>query len=253
MTLGRRLVLPVGLVLLSVVGASGCGDNGKNTRALRDLATAASTAPQQTVATQETALAEEAGLRPSDLPSGWTQAGSHPIVGAKVYGPDHCLPPRLSPMASIGIDHFFSFNLQPDGAEGGHLSAIVSVVSSSRLAADQLAYYNSPAYQPCMVEEVRQDLAASGGGIQVFDAQAAPLPLSLQIPGRADRVTIHYRFRGRDLTEFRDVVHVVAGRIKAHFVFSHCCAPVGADVETSAVMLVAQRLQAANLRLGLSH
>lgn len=248
-SLGCRLALSMAVVLLSVMGASGCGANNTNARSGSDTLAATSSTPAQSATLRETAVAEEAGLRPSDLPTGWTQVGSHPKAGAEAYGPDHCLPPSLSSTGSVGIDHIFSFNLQPDGTEGGHLSAIVSVVTSARLAADQLAYYNSPAYQPCMVEEVRQDLVESGGGIQVSDAQAAPLPLYLQVPGRSDRVTIRYRFRGRDLVEFRDVVHVVAGRMKAHFVFTQCCTPVGADLETGSVIFVTQRLQAANLRL----
>jgi hypothetical protein len=153
------------------------------------------------------------------------------------------LPDVLWSPDAVGLDHAFSLNLQPDGTEHGHLSVIVSVVSSAARAGDQLAYYNSTAYQPCMVDEVREDLAESGGGIEVFDAHATPLPLNLAAPGRADRVVISYRFAGRDLVQYRDVIHLVVGRMKAHFVFSQCCEPMGADVETSAAIFVAQRLQ----------
>jgi hypothetical protein len=179
-----------------------------------------------------------------DLPAGWTLVEDTQLVGTNLnHAPDACDPDGLFSHHTAGRARSWSYMLNQDGTEAGHLSSLVKVAPTREVLTHQLARFASEEHHACEADRIQGDLTRARAVVTGPTTWSA-LPKTLPVPGGAVRYVTPYDFLGAKVM-YTDIIWLGLGRTRIVIQPQACCTPPSDSLEDALIAAAATRLKAA--------
>lgn len=209
-------------------------------------ASSSKAAPETPARAADEELLKGAVVQPGDLSGEWTQIGAE--ADPDPAAPDACVKDPVWSSVVAGRSSEYSFRLQSNGLEAGHLVSVVSSSKSADITAKRLAVISSAEYRGCAVKSLEQSLRDANGPTTVIGSTTVN-PLTAPIPdsGIGWQLVSHFHSQGHDIVVTVDNYHLAVGRFLAHVDIQHCaCDGVSpatwADTDATVLQVIARRL-----------
>lgn len=247
----RRAVARVAAVM-SLAVLTGCGSvAGTPTPAAAPVSEQAAAQPSPVVATPEPTsppddpyIAASTMLSVSDLPAGWTAVGPPPTVQSGPIIASGCMPPALVAYTTASTGEDFSYLLNAQGLEKGHLSEGALVFETP---ADVDAYMEqvvTPSYGACVADQIKGETALDGV-TPIGAATNSVVPLPVGFRGVHVHVSFRYLFGGLPKLAEDELVILAGTRVRVVLQFDTCCTPFPAALVDHVLSTVAAKIEAA--------
>lgn len=248
-TIGRALARVATVAFAAVLTGCGsvAGSSGPSAAPATERAAAQPSpvvvTPEPTSAADDTGIAASTMLATSDLPAGWTAVGGPPTVHSGPSTASGCVPPPLIANTTASAGEEFSYLLNAQGLEKGHLTEAALVFGGP---ADLDAYIRNVVttpYRTCIAEQVQNQTAVDGVTI-AGAASTSVVPLPAELHGLHVHISFPYVFAGQSKVAQDEVVYLTGSRVRVLFEFDTCCSPFPATMVDQVLSQVAAKMRA---------
>jgi hypothetical protein len=152
------------------------------------------------------------------------------------------VPPALLASSTASAAEDFSYQLNDQGFEKGHLTDVALTFATPADLAAVMQTVTSSQYRACIADEVQGETAATGVTVTGV-ATAAVVPLPAPLHGLHVHISFPYVFGGQTKVAQDEVVYLTSGRLRVRLELDTCCTPFSTPVVDQLMSTAAAKMQ----------